>query len=769
MTITATAPVAASDPTSDAVALSAEATLTLLTAVTCVGFIRAFTDWEFLPRLLVAGVASHLVAALARRLKRGMLVGFAASCVAGAFVLAHVLYGATTKYLLPTGRTIDLLVADLRDAAKTFPTAVPPVDGTAGYLAAAAIAVWVAAFLADSFAFRAKATAEAVVPLGILFVFISAVAADRSRITHAMAWLGAALAFAVTHRAYRRLDAGGWLSGHRKGAATALLRSGGLLAVAATLAAVVIGPHLPGARSQALVDTKRSGPDTLYVLSPLVDIKKRVASRSTVDLFTVNTATRTYLRATALPDFDGRQWTSDLNQGDANDTLRPTTGDRITAEITIAALADVWMPVPYQPVGLVASTMKNTPKWDQETSTLLVPGSLRKGDKYIVASVLPQFDIATARRLSQLAPRSISNRYLELPSDYPLGMRSLAQDITRSAPTRFEKARALQDWFRTEFTYDLSAKSGQSTNDIQGFIESKRGYCEQFSGTFAAMARSLGIPARVAVGFTAGEQTSPGVFTVKAKHAHAWPEIYVERLGWIAFEPTPGRGNASTTYYTGAASAQADEPAGDASNEPTTTVAQTAFPSIPNIDNLPDLPGGVSVDGGTEPIYTGGGSKTALWWLLGLVGAVGLGFGYPAAVKRLVSRRWARRRRHAGSGGARVLVAWNRLRFNLARAGVRPKPSETPMEFADRVGASTAVDRRSVIRLAELVTASTFGNVDPEEAELTSAEQVPNRAAADLLMATDRRGRLLLKLDPRPVFTRLPGDEGDDRFDVREN
>ena len=88
---------------------------------------------------------------------------------------------------------------------------------------------------------------------------------------------------------------------------------------------------------------------------------------------------------------------------------------------------------------------------------------------------------------------------------------------------------------------------------MQEFLAQRRGYCEQFAGTFAAFARVLGLPSRVAVGFTPGELRDDGRYYVQDKHAHAWPEIYFDGLGWVPFEPTPARGNPAAVQYTGVA------------------------------------------------------------------------------------------------------------------------------------------------------------------------------------------------------------------------
>src|SRR5205807_8236081 len=89
---------------------------------------------------------------------------------------------------------------------------------------------------------------------------------------------------------------------------------------------------------------------------------------------------------------------------------------------------------------------------------------------------------------------------------------------------------------------------------LQRFLfVTKRGYCEQFAGSFAAMARAINLPSRVAVGFTPGQQVAGDSYRVLNRHAHAWPEVYLSGYGWVAFEPTPGRGSADDQSYTGVA------------------------------------------------------------------------------------------------------------------------------------------------------------------------------------------------------------------------
>ncbi len=100
-------------------------------------------------------------------------------------------------------------------------------------------------------------------------------------------------------------------------------------------------------------------------------------------------------------------------------------------------------------------------------------------------------------------------------------------------------------------------RAGHDEDAIRSFLEARRGYCEQFAGTYAAFARSIGLPARVAVGFTPGELID-GVYVVRGQHAHAWPEVWFDghRLG--AVRADPGRGAPGAESYTGVEPAAVD-------------------------------------------------------------------------------------------------------------------------------------------------------------------------------------------------------------------
>ncbi len=127
-------------------------------------------------------------------------------------------------------------------------------------------------------------------------------------------------------------------------------------------------------------------------------------------------------------------------------------------------------------------------------------------------------------------------------------MQGIAEQIVDRADARdaspFRQAVALQDHLRT-FDYDEDVALAHNIDDIESFlVDIKRGYCEQFATAMAVMARTLGLPSRVAIGFAVGTTGArPDEYEVSSRHAHAWVEIWMSGFGWVTFEPTP-RGDA---------------------------------------------------------------------------------------------------------------------------------------------------------------------------------------------------------------------------------
>jgi transglutaminase-like putative cysteine protease len=415
------------------------------------------------------------------------------------------------------------------------------------------------------------------------------------------------------------------------------------------------------------------------VVSPLVDIRSRLTNRSDSELFQVRASAESYWRVSALPEFDGTIWGLPERPLQSTDDLlaRPRSGtEELRQQITIVELGGSLVPAAPDPVQASGPTDL---RWVAATSTLVtVDGALELGDVIDVVSASPRFDPAVLAAAT--ATDAGDPIYAELPDDLPDVVAETAEELTAGSTGAYDSALLLQGWFQTEFEYSLDVQSGHGNNAIENFLRDRVGYCEQFAGTYAAMMRTLRIPSRVAVGFTSGTQTDPGVYSVLGKNAHAWPEVWFDDIGWVAFEPTPGRGAPGAENYTGLAPQQdttgVDGSTGEAApvDVPATTVPRGAADQASDL-NIPDEfadPTGADqpVDGATS---TGAGRDSRWLWLVML--ALAALAAAPAVIRRGRTRRSGSIERQLGRMWARSFEA-------LADAGVPVSPSQTPLETA---------------------------------------------------------------------------------------
>ena len=291
----------------------------------------------------------------------------------------------------------------------------------------------------------------------------------------------------------------------------------------------------------------------------------------------------------------------------------------------------------------------------------------------------------------------IPDQFLQQPSNVPEIVRGTADAVTAGASTPYARAMAIQKYLRsTEFSYSLQSPvqggyDGNGLSVLADFLAQKSGYCIHFASAMAVMARLEGIPSRIAVGYAPGRPTGATVslsgqgplpeFEVDARDAHAWPELYFQGIGWVAFEPTPSRGIVPA-YATEAAT-----PSGASTNErnDALTPGDGASPApVPTFVPVP-LPGA-----GTEA--SGSAQLAQVLYGVGAVLLLCLLVASPRLVRsRVRRRRLGAARGVAGSAGGTALPAWAELRDLATDYGVAPGASETPRHFSERLRASAAL------------------------------------------------------------------------------
>ena len=744
---------------------AAETALVALTLATAFGFCRLFFGWSWLATLVLAALASHLLAIFCRRQGLGLALSALVSLAGLVLFTSLVFYRDTSAFGLPTRASWYVMTDDLASAWHEFGTAIALVEPRTGFVVAAAAALWLSAFLSDGFAFRAGAGPEMLVAPGIIFVFCSALAAERFRLLSTALWLGCAILAYALHRSLLQDDSSGWLTTHRRGTITAATRIGAFLGVGAIAVGLLVGPILPGATDDPIINTRNPRSGTRQTISPLVDIQGRIASQSEVEVFTVKSPQPEYWRLTALDMFDGRIWSSARTYRDASGRLGggldPDYTTQLEQQFRISGLDSLWYPAAYAPTRI---SISGDVRYDPETSSIVTrSGNTREGQTYTVESAVPNNVTPNQLRGAPAgAPANIQSHYTELPANFPPDLTRIATEITAGAPTEYDKALAIQEWFRQYFTYDLNVEHGHGISAIEAFLEQRKGYCEQFAGTFAAFARALGMPSRVAVGFTPGTLMSDGLYHVDGKHAHAWPEVYFTGIGWVPFEPTPTRGAPGAEAWTGVPAQQVDQP--PATVAPTTTVVAGA--SGPSVTQSPLPTDNDRTIGGIDLGNLGGGSLTSRssgrpWYITAAVTLVVLALlavAWLLVVPRLVRMRWNRRRHTAESRADQVLVSWHETEASLARAGVAPIPSETPSEYASRAARSVRLDPAMLDRMAGYVTVAAYSGQDVDPAVVSDAADIRDTVDRTITDRADLKTRLVWRADPRPLLAPLPGD-----------
>ena len=719
--------------------------LTLLTAVTAISLCRVFPDWAYLRPMLVVCFGVHAVMCLFRVLKVTAWLALPAGLVALAVLIGLIYFRESTRFGIPTGDTIDQFRISMRLVWRQFPHAVSPVPSEGSFAIAATTALALCAWLADSFAFRAFGRAEAVVPAGVVFVFTSALGVDRNRILVAALWVGAAILTVAALRMAHTRDDSAWM-GKRRQSLWSALPAAVACALFATTGAVAVAPQLPGAGDKALLDTRNRDGDVFEVVSPLVDIRSRLVNKGNVELFTVKTATPRYLALTALGQFDGTRWSTlpeDTRIADGILTQQLPNSALVLQQITIKKLGGQLAPAARS--ATAATWQGPSMLWANESGALYVDGGLKAGYQYQITSA--DTDPAEDDLRGATIDSAPNPAYYALPRSLPGEVRDLAQQITAGATTPYDKALAIKSYFRTNFTYDIHVQRGHSNDAMLDFLNIKKGYCEQFSGTFAAMARAVGLPTRVMVGFTPGILRADGLYHVAGRHAHAWDEVWFDGFGWISFDPTPGRGAPGAERHTG------DQAAQDTSNgtaggtidesQPTPTF-QPPFSQRPSAENA-------STTGSTiprKPVQTssGGSSSGALIIAAILLAIVAWFVGMPR-----VLNRWSRR--HVRDPADRVTAAWAATVRSLSMAGAPRVAGSTPLEYARSID----VGKAETVEIARLVTRAVYSPRGVDNGAADRSELLRSEVDAACRARMSLITRLLDHLDPRSAWGRITG------------
>jgi transglutaminase-like putative cysteine protease len=306
-----------------------------------------------------------------------------------------------------------------------------------------------------------------------------------------------------------------------------------------------------------------------------------------VPLLRVAAGRPSYWRVTVLDDFDGRGWVENVSPASAGapptvavpagqlprDTLSRERKSQLSARFTNLGWQTNTLAAP--PVAVALRNLSNQLGGIEVTTagTVISEHAPSVGSTWAADYVPPAPSLADLANQDATYPPALdedlqlTNGHVQFPPWGQKGREAIVQNelaqnffgpslgswidvyktarsITANAESPYEAAAAIEKYFHDHYTYDEHVDFSASPSPLTSFFFSpqKAGYCQMFSGTMAVMLRMLGIPARVAEGFTTGSR-SPGSssYLVTDRDAHAWVEVYFPRFGWLPFEPTPTR------------------------------------------------------------------------------------------------------------------------------------------------------------------------------------------------------------------------------------
>jgi transglutaminase-like putative cysteine protease len=640
---------------------------------------------------------------------------------------AWLVLGPATS--IAAGVTGESLFADAFNAPRTLLTSALPVTATQGLLLWLFSVVWWAAF------WTAQAVAStAARPLTLLAPTLLLAAGTAASVSVPAPATGIAVVFAAAAVfALRPATAG-----VKADDAVRLT-----FAIGVAVAAVQVSAWVPARAQPADPRAASARPvRTQQMISPLALTDVWAAGQAR-PMFRVRSGSALPLRLTVLDDYDGVEWTSDaayIESGPRLPGASPAPAARPdSAEIELQGLDTAWLPAPDRPVELSGIPAVVDPA---DGVLAAPPEGAAAGLRYRVLSMVPQLSAAAAFRATPASGVGYA-RYLEVPGIFPAVMARAAERITARATSPYQELLLLQNALRSGYRYDPRATPGRTVGHLAFFyLTSHVGTADQFAATFALMARHLGFPARLAIGFTEGHPAGGGWSEVSSTDVAVWPEVALRNLGWVPFYPVPAPGHHGSTGIA--------EPSSRAAIDHVLRSQQQAAGSHPAAH---------------QPV-TGHGAAAApragfSWPWVAVAG--------PAlfAVLYLVFTglaRWrARLRDRSRPPDQQIATAWRLSVRELARLRhARPGRLEAPGEPAgvaslaamtageivtytrQRLGPRTG---ETVGELAEIVSRSAFSPRRAEAGDAAAAWSAQRRLRADIGTAIGRRGRLRRSLE----------------------
>jgi transglutaminase-like putative cysteine protease len=528
----------------------------------------------------------------------------------------------------------------------------------------------------------------------------------------------------------------------------------GIGAIAVVVALVAV-PLLPQPVARAGSGTVGTGPGIDATLQLGDDLRRP----REVEVMQVRSTAPAppYLRATTLSQLEGSVWEPDrvrtvpLENELALGVVPVDEEIRLSEYVTtveVTNLASPWLPVSYPAVSV--NGLQGDWTAAPYNRTVLSQAATTQGQNYEIITNVPRPTLEQIRARTAGGPDQRDGT-TSLPVEIAPIVGDLALEVTAGATNDYDALVALQSWFRgSEFSYSLDAPvdegfDGSGTDAVARFLEVREGYCIHFASAFALMARTLGMPSRIVVGYLPGSATSDAieretVYSVSSGQLHAWPEVLFEGIGWVPFEPTNGLGVPTSFTAAGSPTGGADDPAA-ATPAPSTSASAGGGLSPDELDEEQNGAEAGAAGTSVNPL-------PALTVILGIL----LALSIPAFVRELRRRQMLVSAR-AGDAAA----AWLAVQDAAIDLGIDVPASETPRTLGTRLveqHGAPAAEMSLLISAIERASYAPGGKHAFWQGDALADSATTVRAA--MLASADAPRRLLALLVPRSLIVR-PG------------
>ena len=704
-----------------------------------------FADWAWLPPTLVMIVLVVGSGALLRAIPVVRATGSAvlAQCVLAVVAALYLCVPSAMPFGVPSPGAFAELFSVLGSGIDDMYATTAPAPSTSGFTAILIVGIGLITILIDGLV--ADLRAPKIGGILLLLIWIIPVFLAGPQLSwHHFAAIGCAfVVLMLSHYLAVRV---------RRAAA---------FSVVAGAVALVLGVGLPMLLPPVAQRPQQplGQPEDITVINPFLDLHADLDQSNDQVVFTYSTddPLAPPIRLTSVSAFDGTTWMPEPFDIDpfavaADGLPRPegvaadTPVVERSAQISIQDLDEQHLPSPYAP----SSVDGVERRWIYDPSTLTIVGNgvLSTDAEYTVdyRSVEPTVD-----QLVEADPVDADEfeSALELPDDVPDVIHTTAQEVTDGSENQWETAIALQDWFRSdEFEYSLDAPADASGSALEDFLRDRRGYCVQFSGAMTAMSRSLGIPARIGVGFTAGTPTGDDEYEVRLNQAHAWPELYFEGAGWVRFEPTPGGPAGDPPPWADASGG------GEGSEEESASPTEAPAEETEAAQETPPAEAEAEETEAAEDTEPAAGGAPR--WIIVTGGAVLLAL---LLIIPSVARIVVRRSRLSGGAASRTEGLWEEIAATAIDEGRGWDRSRTLRDHEQRLGAGLGSDdAQTLARAADAAEALRYGGGADERAVPSTDESTRLIAALRGARAEDMSvwSRIRATVLPRSLFQRVP-------------